>query len=146
MNESDTGRIWKKKVDLAALNRFADGSMVSHVGIEYLEIGDDFIRARMPVDARTKQPFGLLHGGASLVLAETLGSTAAHLCVDEDRICVGIEINANHVRQAKSGHVVGTTRPLHTGGTIHVWETEIRDEEDRLVSVGRITLAVLDRQ
>jgi 1,4-dihydroxy-2-naphthoyl-CoA hydrolase len=109
-------------------------------------IGDDWLQASMPVDARTIQPAGLLHGGASCVLAETLGSIAATLCVDPARqMCVGLEINANHIRSARDGRVTGTARPLHVGTSTQVWQIELRDGRDRLVCVSRLTLAVLDR-
>jgi 1,4-dihydroxy-2-naphthoyl-CoA hydrolase len=119
---------------------------VSHLGIRYTEVGDDFLSATMPVDQRTKQPAGILHGGASVALAETLGSTGANLVVDRDKqLCVGLEINANHVRAMREGEVKGTARPLHLGGTTQVWEIRISDSQDRLVCISRITMAVLDR-
>ncbi len=119
--------------------------MPKHIGIEFTEIGDDFIRARMPVDDRTRQPFGILHGGASVALAETLGSTGAGLVIDRTKYRgVGQEINANHVRAIKEGFVIGTARPLHLGRRSHVWEIRIADEQDRLVCISRITMAILD--
>ncbi len=140
-------RIWKTEETLEGLRERSRNTLVEHVGIEYLEIGDDFITARMPVDERTRQPYGLLHGGASVVLAETLGSVAARLAVDNDKkYCVGIEINANHIRPAREGHVTGTVKPVHTGSSTHVWEISITDGDGRLVCVSRITLAVLDRK
>ena len=138
--------IWKRSFDLEWLNEFSKGCMVSHVGIEFIEIGTDYLSAQMPVDARTTQPLGLLHGGASVVLAETLGSTAAHCCVQENQFCVGIEINANHVRGVKAGTVVGVARPVHLGRKTHVWETKISDPDGRLVSTSRMTLAVLEKK
>jgi len=120
--------------------------MVSHIGIEFIEIGDDFLRARMPVDSRTTQPLGLLHGGASVALAETLGSTAAHCAVEDHQFCVGIEINANHVRGVRSGIVIGMARPIHMGRQTHVWETKITEPDGRLISTSRMTLAVLDKK
>lgn len=120
--------------------------MVSAVGIEFLEIGEDFIKACMPVDERTIQPAGILHGGASVALAETLGSTAANLCIEPGKkICVGLEINANHIRSKRSGMVTGIARPLHIGGTTQIWEIRIQDEQERLVCISRLTMAVLDR-
>ncbi|MFZ7095049.1 hotdog fold thioesterase [Luteimonas dalianensis] len=113
------------------------------LGIVFTEIGHDFLRATMPVDARTHQPYGLLHGGASVLLAETLGSTAGMLCVDEGRACVGIEINANHLRGVRSGTVTGTARPLHVGRSTQVWEIRIEDAAGHLVCVSRLTLAVV---
>lgn len=122
-------------------------TLVGHLGIEFTEYGDDYLCARMPVDHRTHQPYGLLHGGASVALAETLGSVGASLCVDPSRYAVvGLEINANHVRGVKSGWVMGTARPLHLGRTTHVWEIRIVDEADKLVCVSRITMAILDKQ
>lgn len=134
--------IWKKSADLDLMNSVSADTMVSRIGISYTEIGKDFIVATMPVDSRTHQPFGLLHGGASAVLIETLGSVAANLAVGETEYCVGIEINANHVRAKRDGIVTGTARPVHLGGTIHVWAIDITDESNKLVSTGRITLAV----
>jgi 1,4-dihydroxy-2-naphthoyl-CoA hydrolase len=123
------------------------GTMVENLGIEFLETGDDYLKARMPVDHRTRQPMGLLHGGASVALAETLGSIGAYLCVDPLKyVCVGLEINANHIRGVRSGWVYGLARPLHIGRTTHVWEIKITDEEDKLVCISRITIAILDRQ
>ncbi|TCZ83626.1 hotdog fold thioesterase [Lysobacter sp. N42] len=130
---------------LDALNALSEGTAMQPLGIVFTEIGADFLRATMPVDARTKQPYGLLHGGASVLLAETLGSTAGNLCVPEDRICVGIEINANHLRAVRDGVVTGTARPLHVGRATQVWEIRIEDARGRLACVSRITLAVVDR-
>jgi len=130
---------------LDALNALSEGNAMQPLGIVFTEIGADFLRATMPVDARTKQPYGLLHGGASVLLAETLGSTAGNLCVPEDRICVGIEINANHLRAVRDGVVTGTARPLHVGRATQVWEIRIEDARGRLACVSRITLAVVDR-
>ena len=122
----------------------AHNTMIGHLGIEITEVGDDFLRARMPVDARTVQPAGLLHGGASAALAETLGSVASYLCTDPaTTACVGLEINANHIRSVRSGYVTGTVRPIHLGATTHVWEIRIVDEQDRLVCISRLTMAVL---
>lgn len=130
--------------DLTALSR---NTLSEHLAIEYMAVGDDFITARMPVDHRTVQPFGLLHGGASVVLSETLGSIAANCCVDPaQKFCVGLEINANHVRSAKRGFVWGTTSPIHIGGATQLWETRIVDDQDRLVCISRLTVAVLERR
>jgi 1,4-dihydroxy-2-naphthoyl-CoA hydrolase len=116
-----------------------------HLGIELIEIGPDYLRARMPVDARTHQPFGILHGGASVALAETVGSTAAAFVVDPTKYrVVGQEINANHVRAISDGFVIGTARPLHLGRRSHVWEIRITDEQDRLVCISRLTMFVLE--
>ena len=138
--------IWFKPFSVEDLNRYQQETLVSHLGIRYTEVGEDFLSASMPVDARTKQPAGILHGGASVALAETLGSTGANLVVDRDKkLCVGLEINANHIRAMREGEVRGTARPLHIGGTTQVWEIKIADDKDRLVCVSRITMAVLDR-
>lgn len=139
--------IWFVEPSIERVNAMGKGTLVEHLGIEVTAIGDDFLKARMPVDQRTLQPQGLLHGGASVALAETLGSIAAALCVNgAEKVCVGLEINANHVRSARKGYVTGTARPLHIGGTTQVWQTEIVDEQERLVCVSRMTLAVLDRK
>lgn len=138
--------IWKTPPDLATLNLMRNNTMVGHVDIEVIEAGPDFLRGRMPVDKRTHQPFGLLHGGASATMAETLGSIASTLCVDLSKeIVVGIEINANHVRGVKSGYVYGTVRPLHVGRSTHVWDIRIESEEGKLVCVSRLTVAVVPK-
>ncbi|MFQ3581790.1 MAG: hotdog fold thioesterase [Chloracidobacterium sp.] len=118
--------------------------LAAHLGIEFTEASPTFLRARMPVDERTKQPFGLLHGGASVALAETLGSVASHL-VSPERMIVGLEINANHIRAARDGYVHGTVTALHIGSSTHVWDIKIRDDDGRLVCVSRLTIAVLNR-
>ena len=139
--------IWFTSVTPQNLQALSTGTMVEHVGIEFLEVGEDYVKARMPVDQRTIQPAGLLHGGASVTLAETLGSVAATLCVDSAKqMCVGLEINANHVRSVRSGFVIGIARPIHIGGSTQVWEIRIQDERDRLVCITRLTLAVLDKK
>lgn len=121
-------------------------NLPEHLGIEFTELGPDYFRGRMPVDHRTRQPFGILHGGASVALAETLGSTAAGLVVDPDKYrCLGQEINANHVRAVAEGYVIGTAKPLHIGRRSHVWEIRITDEQDRLVCISRLTMFVLER-
>ncbi len=130
---------------LDAVNAMAKGTAMEALGIAFTEIGPDYLRATMPVDARTRQPYGLLHGGASVLLAETLGSMSGMLCIREDEICVGIEINANHLRGAREGIVTGTARPLHVGGRTQVWEIRIEDERGRLVCISRLTLAVMPR-
>ncbi|HUX39097.1 MAG TPA: hotdog fold thioesterase [Rectinemataceae bacterium] len=135
------------KVDLGALNAMSKGTLGESLGIEITEIGDDYLKARMPVDERTRQPFGLLHGGASVALAETLGSFAGTLLVDREKeACVGLEINANHIRSAREGFVTGTVRPLHIGGSTQVWDIRIEDERGKLVCASRITLAVIKRK
>ncbi len=138
--------IWFTQVTPEFLNRGSQNTLVAHLGMEILEIGDDFLRARMPVDARTIQPAGILHGGASVLLAETLASWAATFCVDTRRShCVGLEINVNHIRSVRSGWVYGVARPLHIGAATQVWEIPISDEQERLVAISRLTLMVLDR-
>ncbi len=123
------------------------GTMVAHIGIEFTDIGDDYICARMRVDPRTVQPAGILHGGASVVLAETLGSVAAHLCIDPvQKSAVGLAINANHVQSVREGYVTGTVKPLHIGNSTQIWQIQIQDARERLVCVSRITMAVLDRK
>ena len=135
---------FRQPIDLAAINAHARNSLVAHLGIELTEVGDDWLRGTMPVDARTHQPFGILHGGASVALAETLGSMAGNLTVDTDKeMVVGVEINANHLRAVREGVVTGTARALHVGRTTQVWEIRIENEQGKLVCVSRITLAVV---
>jgi len=139
-------RIWSRDYTLAELNATCVGNLGGHLGIEFTEIGPDFLQARMPVDERTKQPAGLLHGGASAALAETLGSVAANLVAgmaETPRACVGLEINANHLRPVRAGWVRGETRPVHIGRTTQVWDIRITDERGRPVCVSRLTMAVL---
>lgn len=139
--------IWFKKYDDSIMQGMGMGTMMEHLDIQIKEIGDDFISGTMPVDHRTKQPAGLLHGGASVVLAETLGSIAAFLVVDPELYtCVGLDINANHLRAVKEGKVIGTARPIHLGATTHVWSIEIKDENGRMVCISRLTMAVLQRK
>jgi 1,4-dihydroxy-2-naphthoyl-CoA hydrolase len=128
------------------LNSGRAGTLLEQLGIEFTEISDEFIRGTMPVDGRTRQPYGLLHGGASVALAETLGSMGAAMCVDaEEYQCVGQEINANHVRPARTGLVNGTARPVHLGGRTHVWIIDIVNEAGKLVCTSRLTMAVIRR-
>lgn len=136
-------RIWKKPISVEALTAMHHGTAVGHLGIEFLEVGDEFIRARVPVDTRTRQPYGLLHGGVSVVLAETLGSCgAAYSCGENERV-VGLDINANHLRGATSGWVTGITRPVHIGRSTQVWQIEMHNDAGELTCVSRITMAVL---
>lgn len=135
--------LWRRETTLEKLNEHSKGTMVEHIGIRFTALHDDGIEAVMPVDERTKQPFGLLHGGASAVLAETLGSMAGYLCTEGDQHVVGIEINANHVRSARGGEVRGRCRPVHLGRTHQVWQIEIVDERDRLCCTSRLTTAVI---
>jgi uncharacterized protein (TIGR00369 family) len=135
--------IWKQPVSVQTLDAIGAGCAVAHMGIEFLEVGDDFLRARMPVDARTRQPYGLLHGGASVVLAETMGSCGAFYSSPPGHQAVGLEVNANHLRAARDGWVIGTARPVHLGRTTQVWSIEVRDEAGDMVCISRITMAVL---
>ena len=135
--------IWKKPIDLALLEAANRNTAVEYLGIEFVEVGDDFLRARVPVDRRTVQPFGLLHGGVSVVLAESLGSTGAYYTLAEGYRAVGLDINANHLRSATSGWVTGTARPVHIGRTTHVWHIDLHNEAGDLTCVSRLTMAIL---
>jgi uncharacterized protein (TIGR00369 family) len=136
--------IWYKSFTPSDAQQRSKGTMIQHIGVEFTEVGDTFLRATMPVDDRTVQPFRILHGGASMALAETLGSMAANYVVNPDtHYCVGLDINGNHIRAARSGKVTGTATPLHLGTSTQVWTIEIRDEEDRLICISRLTMAVL---
>jgi 1,4-dihydroxy-2-naphthoyl-CoA hydrolase len=138
--------IWRSEKTLEAINAASIDTMMGPLQIVITEIGADFIRGTMPVDERTRQPYGLLHGGASVALAETLGSLGANLCVDASRyLCLGQEINANHVRSVRRGLVTGTARPLHLGRSSHVWSIDIVEESGALVCVSRLTMAVLHK-
>lgn len=134
--------LWKQSASVEELNRMQSGSIASYLGIEFVDIGDDYLVATLPVDERTRQPFGLLHGGASVVLSETMGSVGGFLAADPGSIVVGLEVNANHLRSATEGRVTGTCRPLHIGRTTQVWETQVHDEQQRLVCVSRLTVVV----
>ena len=136
-------RIWKKPVSVEELTSIHSETAVAQLGIEFLEVGDDFIRARVPVDTRTRQPYGLLHGGVSVVLGETLGSCGAAYACPEGQRAVGLDINANHLRGATSGWVTGVARPVHMGRTTHVWQIDMSDDAGRLTCVSRITMAIL---
>jgi len=136
-------RIWKQAISVESLTANNTNSAVSHLGIEFLEVGDDFIRARVPVDPRTVQPYGLLHGGVSVVLAETLGSCGAAYAAPEGHRVVGLDINANHLKGASSGWVTGITRPVHIGRSTQVWAIELTNDKGELTCVSRITMAVL---
>ncbi len=144
---NELGGIWHAEPDLDGLNEMRRDSMVGHLGIRFTEIGPDFLRATMTVDEKTRQPMGLLHGGASCALAETIASTGATLLLDDDsHYAVGMEINANHVRAVRDGLVTATARPLHVGGRSQVWEIEIRTAGDDLVCISRMTIAILERR
>ena len=140
--------IWfNKELSVDQLAPLGKDTMAEYLGIEFVELGDNFVKARMPVDPRTKQPYGLLHGGASCVLAETVGSIASALVVDHTKfVCVGLEINANHVRSAREGYVIGIAAPLHLGANTHVWDIKITDEINKLVCISRLTVAVIPRK
>jgi len=132
---------------LIELNAFRKNTMVDHLGIEFTAVGEDYLEATMPVDHRTKQPMGLLHGGANVALAETMGSVAASLTIDRSKqTCVGLEINANHVRAVKDGNVRGVVKPIHVGKSTQIWEIKIYDESERLCCISRITMAILDKK
>ncbi|MEO7152825.1 MAG: hotdog fold thioesterase [Burkholderiaceae bacterium] len=137
--------IWKQpeRASVAALTEIHVGTTVAHLGIEFLEVGDDFIRARAPVDDRTRQPVGILHGGVSVLLAETLGSCGAAFASPAGHRAVGLDINANHLRSVSEGWVTGTARPVHIGRSTHVWQIELQDEQGRPTCVSRITMAIL---
>lgn len=135
-----------KSLTPQAINRLNASSAAGHLGIECTEVGPDYVIARMPVETRTKQPFGLLHGGASVLLAETLGSLAAYASIEEGKIAVGLDINANHLRAVKEGFVYAKALPIHIGQTTHVWEIRITNEKEQLVCISRITMAILDQK
>ncbi|HRP89263.1 MAG TPA: hotdog fold thioesterase [Edaphocola sp.] len=139
--------IWFNGIpEIESLNKMREGNLGAHLGIEFVAVEEHSITAKMPVDSRTHQPFGLLHGGASAALAETVGSVAAWLCINpEKQACVGIEINCNHIRGKKDGWVFATARPFHIGGSTQVWEIRIEDEQQQLVCISRLTLAVVKR-
>ena len=141
-------RIWyNKELTIEDFKSFGKGTMAEYIGIEWVEAGEDFLKAKMPVDHRTNQPYGLLHGGASCTLAETIGSVASAMVVDHSKfVCVGLEINANHVRSARQGFVTGVASALHLGANTHVWDIKIYDELEKLVCVSRLTVAVIPRK
>jgi 1,4-dihydroxy-2-naphthoyl-CoA hydrolase len=140
--------IWfNKELSIGHFNHSGKKGMGEYLGIEWTELGDNFLKAKMPVDHRTKQPYGLLHGGASCVLAETIGSVASAMVVDPARFqCVGLEINANHVYSATDGYVTGVATPLHLGKSTHVWDIKIYNESDKMVCVSRLTVAIIPRR
>lgn len=138
--------IWKRPLSTAILTTLHVDTSVAHLGIVFDEVGDDFIRARAPVDQRTLQPAGILHGGISVLLAETLGSCGAAYSTPEGTQVVGLDINANHIRSVRTGWVHGVARPVHRGRSTHVWQIDLHDDEGRLSCVSRLTLAVLDRR
>ena len=138
--------VFQEGITLEQLNKLSSNTMAERIGIEFTAIGDDYMEAKMPVDERTQQPLGMLHGGASVALAETMGSVAATCCVDTNRqFCVGLDINANHIRSVRSGYVKGITKPLHIGKKTQVWEIRILNEKEELICISRITMAVLNK-
>lgn len=139
--------IWfNKSLSLSDLHLLGSNTMAAYLGMEWIAIGDDYLKMRMPVDDKTRQPYGLLHGGASCALAETVGSVASHFVIDPDKfICVGLEINANHVRSASSGFVTAVCTPLHIGASTHVWDIKIHNEKEKLVCISRLTVAILKK-
>lgn len=137
-------QVFREPVSIETLNALSRNTLIEHLGIVFTAAGEDWVSATMPVDERTRQPYGILHGGASVVLAETLGSSAGNLCVDTgEQVCVGLEINANHIRAMRGGSVTGTARAVHVGRSTHVWDIRIEDEAGRLVCTSRLTLAVV---
>lgn len=139
--------MFPKDLSIESLNDFSKGSMVSHIGIEFVSFGNDFLLGKMPVDSRTKQPMGLLHGGASVAFAETLGSVASSLLIDlKTHVPVGIEINANHVKSAKTGYVFGRVSPVHIGKKSHVWDIRITNEQEDLVCISRLTTSIIEKR
>ncbi|PJG58203.1 hotdog fold thioesterase [Aeromonas cavernicola] len=141
--DHETPAIWRKPMSLARLNATSEHTLMAHLGIVYTAFGPDWLEATMPVDQRTHQPLGMLHGGASVVLAETIGSLAANMAVGPESYCVGLEVNANHLRAKREGMVIGRGSPLHVGATTQVWQIEIRDERHHLLCTSRLTMAVL---
>ncbi len=138
--------IWFSPITCHDANERSKNTMLTHLGIEFIEVGTDFLSAKMPVDHRTHQPLGIMHGGASCVLAETIGSTAANYCVDPQKnYCVGLDINTNHIRSIKNGFVIGVAKPYHLGRSTQVWRIEITNEDGKLISVNRLTMAVLNK-
>ena len=135
--------IWKQDISLQALTAISENTAVSHLGIEFVEVGDDFLVARVPVNRQTCQPYGLLHGGVSVVLAETLGSIGAAFCVPAGTRVVGLDVNANHIRGVSQGWVTANARPVHIGRSTQVWQIELRDDQGRMVCVSRLTMTVL---
>jgi uncharacterized protein (TIGR00369 family) len=137
--------IWMQEIDVQIITQRGKNSMSDYLGIEFISLGDDYLIAQMPIDDRHKQPLGIMHGGASCVLAETVGSTAANFCVEEHYYCVGLDINTNHIRSVRSGMVIAVAKPFHLGKSTQVWSIEIKNEADQYVSINRLTLAVLQR-
>jgi 1,4-dihydroxy-2-naphthoyl-CoA hydrolase len=139
--------IWKRELSLDAINQRGKGTLTEHLGIHFNAMGSDYLSAIMPIDQRTIQPMGILHGGATCALAETVGSVAANLCIDlQNHLCVGLDINVNHIRSVKSGMITAIAKPLHLGKTTQVWEIKIYNEEKKLIAASRLTMAVLSKK
>jgi 1,4-dihydroxy-2-naphthoyl-CoA hydrolase len=138
--------IWNKDIDIVHTELFVKDCILERLGIKFLERGDDYLKASMPVDKRTIQPLGILHGGASAVLAETLGSAASYMSLDPSRYSVGLEINANHIKSISSGIVIGIAKPVHLGNSTQVWDITIKNEKDQLICISRLTMAVLTKK
>ncbi|MEE3003310.1 MAG: hotdog fold thioesterase [Pseudomonadota bacterium] len=139
--------IWKMKISLRDVNERSKNTAAEHLGIKFTEFGNDFLTATMPIDNKSLQPLGLLHGGISVALAETVGSSAANYCVDQNKYyCVGLDINANHIRSVKSGYVRAKASPIHLGKSTHVWQIEIKDMEENMICISRLTMAVISRK
>lgn len=138
--------IWTNpKLTLDELNISTENTLAAHLQMEFVDIGDNFLKMKMPVNSQVHQPYGLLHGGASAALAETIGSVASWMCINRTKqLCVGIEINCNHIKSVKSGYVFALAQPLHIGASSHVWDIKITDEKDRLICVSRLTVAILN--
>jgi 1,4-dihydroxy-2-naphthoyl-CoA hydrolase len=142
--QGEARAIWKTSMSVEEITAGNKDTAASHLGIEFLEVGDDFLRGRVPVDARTRQPFGMLHGGVSVMLAETLGSVAAQICCGEGLLAVGLDINANHLRGVMQGWVTGIARPVHIGRKTHVWQIDLTNDEGQMTCVSRITMAIVE--
>ena len=138
--------MFPENITISDIQNIGKESIVDFLEITYTDIGKDYLCAKMPVKNKTRQPFGLLHGGASVVLAETLGSVASNLIVENHQVAVGLEVNANHLKSVKDGYVTGKASPIHIGRKTHVWSIEIRDEKDNLVCISRLTVAVIDKK
>lgn len=139
--------MFKSGITLENLRQMSKGTMVEHLGIEFLKIGNDYLTGRMPVNEKTIQPHGMLHGGASVSLAETLGSVAATLTIDpNEKICLGMEINSNHIKGVREGHVIGKATPIHIGKTTQIWEIRITNSDNQLINISRLTLAIIDKK
>ena len=139
--------IWHKTINIDMLNKMSENTMLEILDIKFTESGEDWLKAQMPVDHRTHQPYGILHGGASVSLAETLGSVASHLVLDpEKKMAVGLEINANHIKSVRSGLVFGLVSPIHLGKSTHLWDIKIVNEMKQLVCISRLTVAILEKR